>query len=407
MTRCALFDDSARSAFFPFTYSRPLSELRFGILTLTEKWEAELGQELSWLTVPYLRDKFPVGPELPELIINGRSLPDRTLLEEIGGLNEGEGLLCGDFLLAAKPKENDPESLLKHYDEGGVDSLCSSLRLKASSSDPDASLLHRKWELFNRNGEALREDHERLKKKRSSAALSSDNALIGDHLFLEKGVNIRHATLNTESGPIYIDRDAEVMEGAMIRGPFYLGPHAVVKMGAKIYGPTTVGPYCKVGGEVNNSLFFGYSNKAHDGFLGNSVIGEWCNLGADTNNSNLKNNYGAVKVWDHQKGSYETSGLTFCGIFMGDHSKCGIDTMFNTGTTVGFSANIFDAGFPPKFLPSFFWGGSGGGVPFELEKAKEVAEKMRERRGLPFDATEERIFDAVYRSTAVERQGME
>ncbi len=406
MSRCALFDDHARRAFLPFTYSRPLSEIRFGIFTLREKWERIMGWDVESLTVPYLRGKFPFSGASVECWINARSLPDQGLSERISALKEGEALFKGDALIALCPKRRERETLLKVYDEEGMDGILEHFVDEQITYEGEVDILEQKWELFSRNGEAIRSDYDALKDKVGAAEVPSSNALIGDQVFIEEGAEVRHATLNSEEGPIYISKGAEVMEGAMIRGPFYLAPHAVVKMGAKIYGPTTIGPYGKVGGELNNCVFFGYSNKAHDGFLGNSVIGEWCNLGADTNNSNLKNNYGSVKVWDPMNEGLADTGLTFCGLFMGDHSKCGIDTMFNTGTTIGFSANIFDAGFPPKFVPSFFWGGSGGGETYELEKAKEVGKRMRDRRGLPFDAEEERIFDTVYQITEREREGV-
>lgn len=403
MERGILFDDGVRGAFLPFTFYRPLSELRFGIMTVREKWELRTELPFSWLTLPHLREKYPIEAEGDALLLNGALCPDDELMDAIEDLDIGEALLFGDRLLAMKVKIGELEELCRKYDEIGAKGLLDYGDAERVPYSGDPLLLSRRWELFTRNEEALRRDHELLKAERPSAPLSSGNDLIGDELFLGKDVKLSHVTLNTETGPIHIDDGAEVMEGATIRGPFYLGPDAKVKMGAKIYGPTTVGPYAKVGGEINNSVIFGYSNKAHDGFLGNSVIGEWCNLGADTNNSNLKNNYGPVKVWDYEQEGYMDSGLTFCGIFMGDHSKCGIDTMFNTGTTVGFSANVFDAGFPPKFVPSFFWGGKDKGEPFDPDKAKEVAEKIRARRELPFDGVEERLFDAIHEMTRAER----
>lgn len=404
MWRCAFFDDGGRSHFLPFTFSRPSSELRFGILSIREKWEEKAGVEASWLSAPYLREKFPFPEgEAPEWLINGRLIPDSPLLEEMEGLKAGEALVSEGTLLALRTGGTKAGDILPAYDRDGVRGLQELLVRKERNPRSGPELLDRKWELFTRNGEALKNDHELLKNKRSSVTPSPTNTVIGDEIFIEEGAQVEHASLNSSNGPIHIAAEAEVMEGAMIRGPFYLGPHGVVKMGAKIYGPTTIGPYGKVGGELNNVVLFGYSNKAHDGFLGNSVVGEWCNLGADTNNSNLKNNYGSVKVWDHERHRFEDSGLTFCGIFMGDHSKCGIDTMFNTGTTIGFSANVFDAGFPPKLVPSFSWGGASGIEEFRLEKAKEVAERMRARRELPFDAAEERIFDTVHSATVNER----
>src|SRR6185312_15433765 len=244
-----------------------------------------------------------------------------------------------------------------------------------------------------------------LTKGKKSAKVSATNTLIGKKIFIEKGAKLECAVLNSTSGPIYIGKNAEVMEGAIIKGPFSLGEESTIKAGAKIYGPTTVGPHSKVGGEVNNSVVFGYSNKAHDGFLGNSVIGEWCNLGADTNNSNLKNNYSEVKLWDYAEEKPVSTGLTFCGLIMGDHSKCGINTMFNTGTVVGVSANIYGGNFPPKFVPSFSWGGADGFVTYDIGKALETAERVYERRHKEFNKTEKDIFKEVFSLTSKHRKG--
>ena len=257
--------------------------------------------------------------------------------------------------------------------------------------------LNHPWDIFRLNGEVLQSDFVRLTDGKTSAKLNDTNVLIGDEIFLEEGVAVNGAILNADKGPIYLGKDAEIMEGVTIRGPFSLGDHAVVKMGAKIYGPTTIGPYCKVGGEISNSILQAYSNKGHDGFLGNSVIGEWCNLGADTNSSNLKNNYGEVRVWDYEEAKSISTGLQFCGLIMGDHSKSGINTMFNTGTVVGVCANIFGAQFPPKFIPSFLWGGSGQWDLFKMEKAIEVAEKMMSRRQVTFSSEDEKIFQEILR----------
>ncbi|MGB1307109.1 MAG: glucose-1-phosphate thymidylyltransferase, partial [Flavobacteriales bacterium] len=210
---------------------------------------------------------------------------------------------------------------------------------------------------------------------------------------------VEHAILNASTGPIYVGKDAEIMEGSIVRGPLAMCENSVLKMGAKIYGATTLGPYCKVGGEVNNSVLLGYSNKGHDGFLGNSVLGEWCNLGADTNNSNLKNNYAEVKLWSYQSERFVNTGLQFCGLIMGDHSKCGINTMFNTGTVVGVSANVFGAGFPRNFVSSFSWGGSAGYMTYRLNKVFEVAEKVMQRRAIEFNQVEKDILTEVFELT--------
>ncbi|MEO1714969.1 MAG: glucose-1-phosphate thymidylyltransferase, partial [Bacteroidota bacterium] len=261
-------------------------------------------------------------------------------------------------------------------------------------------------EIFSQNGAALRSDYEKLTRNRLSEALPESNTLIGpkNQLFIEPGASVEGAILNTKTGPIYIGKDAAVMEGAIIRGPFALGNNGVVKLGAKVYGPTTIGPFAKIGGEVNNSVLFGYSNKGHDGFLGNSVIGEWCNLGADTNNSNLKNNYAEVRAWNYKLEGFIPTGLQFCGLIMGDHSKCGINTMFNTGTVVGVSANIFGAGFPRNFVPSFTWGGPSGMSTYRVKKAFETAERVMVRRKKELDKVERDILEHVFRISSTYRR---
>jgi UDP-N-acetylglucosamine diphosphorylase/glucosamine-1-phosphate N-acetyltransferase len=256
------------------------------------------------------------------------------------------------------------------------------------------------WDIFSKNGDAIKSDFELVTKGRKSLALSSTNQVIAaENIFVEEGAVVECAILNASTGPIYIGKDAEIMEGSIVRGPFSLGEHSALKLGAKIYGPTTIGPHSKVGGEVNNSVIFGFSNKAHDGFLGNSVLGEWCNIGADSNNSNLKNNYAEVKLWNYNKERFVGTGLTFCGLIMGDHSKCGINTMFNTGTVVGVNANIFGSGFPRNFVASFSWGGAAGFTTYKLKDAFEVASKVFERRSMVFDETEQEILTHVFELT--------
>ena len=258
-------------------------------------------------------------------------------------------------------------------------------------------MIERPWDIFTLNAGAIEDDFNRLTAGRTSAPVPSSNRVInGDRVFLEEGARAECAILNAHTGAIYLGRDSEVMEGVMIRGPFALGDQGVIKMGAKIYGATTVGPGAKAGGEINNSVIFGNSNKAHDGFLGNSVIGEWCNLGADTNNSNLKNNYSEVKVWSYAEKTIVGTGLQFCGLFMGDHSKCGINTMFNTGTVVGVFANIFGAGFPAKHIPSFTWGMPEEGTLFLPDKAIELAERVMARRNVMLSDADRELVSQLY-----------
>jgi UDP-N-acetylglucosamine diphosphorylase/glucosamine-1-phosphate N-acetyltransferase len=322
-------------------------------------------------------------------MINGSICPDPKLVKEILNLKTGEVLFQGDAILAMRLHVIDLDSLdeEKIDDVNMVESKCNLLKV------------HHTWDIFSNNGRALEEDFNLITAKRKSEPLSKTNTPIGQHIFIEKGARVECSILNAETGPIYIGKDAEVMEGCIIRGPFSLGDHSVLKMGAKIYGPTTVGPYCKVGGEVNNSVFLGYSNKAHDGFMGNSVIGEWCNIGADTNTSNLKNTYDNIKLWNYADHTFVDTGLQFCGLIMGDHSKCGINTMFNTGTVVGINSNIFGAGYQRNFIPSFTWGGPSGFRAYHIDRAVSVAKKVYQRRGLEFNEMEEEILRNIFHIT--------
>ena len=265
----------------------------------------------------------------------------------------------------------------------------------------DYLLLEHPWELFSKNKEILAYDFDLLTRDRVSQSLSDTNTVLGDRdqIFLEEGARVECSILNTQDGPIYIGKNAQIMEGCIVRGGMALCDHAILKMGAKIYGASTFGPYCKVGGEVNNAVLMAYSNKGHEGFLGNSVLGEWCNLGADTNTSNLKNNYAPVRLWNYATEGFAKTGLQFCGLMMGDHSKAGINTMFNTGTVVGVSANIFGSGFPRNFMPSFSWGGASGYTEYKTNKAFETARAMMARRGVEFDEAEQSILEEVFQQT--------
>jgi UDP-N-acetylglucosamine diphosphorylase/glucosamine-1-phosphate N-acetyltransferase len=387
-----LFDDPAvRENLLPFTFTRPVADLRIGILTIRQKWELALRQKSFSNTAGYLQKKFPAGDPAPALWINGSVCPNAILLSEINSLKQGQALYKGDTLLAfSAPGNFNPSSVQT------TDWMPGTARIQCKSSFLQVKNL---WDIFKLNDVALREDYTFLTAGRISEPVSASNTLLGKDVFIEKGARVECSVLNTETGPIYIGKDAEVMEGALIRGPFSLGEHAVLKLGAKIYGATTIGPYCKAGGEISNSVMFGYSNKGHDGFLGNSVLGEWCNLGADTNNSNLKNNYGEVKLYNYPSGKQIGTGLQFCGLMMGDHSKSGINTMFNTGTVVGVCANIFGGGFPPTFIPDFSWGGGDSFETYKPIKASEVAQRVFERRELEFGALEQSILDHVFEAT--------
>ena len=373
--------DANRESLFPLTHTRPISEIRIGILTLKEKWAKYLGSDPSTQTADYLKKKYPLKKEADNLYIYGGVCPNKALVAAIQQLADGEGLYAGDTLLAYRNAANQKVIFAEEFTK-----------------------IEKLWHIFQYNAIELQTDFDLLTAGRISQVLSDTNLIMGsENIFVEKGAKLEGAILNATTGPIYIGKNAEVMEGSIVRGPFAMCEHSVLKMGAKIYGATTLGPYCKVGGEVNNSVLMSYSNKGHDGFLGNSVLGEWCNIGADTNNSNLKNNYAEVRLWSEQAGRFEKTGLQFCGLIMGDHSKCGINTMFNTGTIVGVSANIFGAGFPRNFVPSFAWGGSAGYSTYQLPKVFEVAEKVMMRRGVPFDDTEKAILQQVFKLTSEQR----
>ena len=385
-----LFDDESRQSLLPLTHTRPVSEIRIGILRIREKWEIYFHGNYSYLTEPFLSKKFQFLPGKENLFINGSILPVATLVLEIQKLKSGEKLIKGDTLIAARMDG----SLV------GINSIEEIEFEKSVTCVSTFTKINFNWDIFSKNEEALLEDFRLITKGRKSMKISETNTVTSpENVFLEEGAKVECAILNASTGFIYVGKNAEIMEGVMIRGPFALCEESQVKMGAKIYGSTTVGPFSKVGGEISNSVIFGYTNKAHDGFLGNSVLGEWCNLGADSNNSNLKNNYSKIKVWNYKEEAYINTGLQFCGLIMGDHSKCSINTMFNTGTVVGVSANIFGNGFPPKFVPSFAWGGSEGFITYRLEDALEVAQRVFERRKLDFNLIEKELLRNLFDNT--------
>ncbi|AXT60177.1 glucose-1-phosphate thymidylyltransferase [Aquimarina sp. AD10] len=380
-----LFDGASRNALLPFTYTRPVAEIRIGILTIREKWEKHLGFTTSTITEDYLNAKFPMVELEDNVMINASYLPTNQLVAHIKELKTDQAIFCKDEVVAFYVKEG------QEIDFDKYDIL---------QFEEETLTVQHTWDIFSKNEEAIRQDFDLLTKDRESEPLSSSNHILGEEqIFLEEGVTVEFATLNASNGPIYIGKNAEIMEGSMIRGPFALCESATVKMGAKIYGGTTIGPHSKVGGEVNNSVIFGFSNKGHDGFIGNSVLGEWCNLGADTNTSNLKNNYAPVRLWSYETEGFAKTGLQFCGLMMGDHSKCGINTMFNTGTVVGVNANIFGGGFPRNFIPSYSWGGSAGFTTYLTRKAFEVAKVVMSRRNLEFNEQEEQILEHVFEET--------
>lgn len=386
-----LSDGNYRTHLLPFTYTRPIADIRIGILTIREKWERHLNCTTSSLTEAYLSKKFPLRIEEKNTIINSSFLPNPELVTAIKKLNSGEILTMGDDAIAyvtAQPKASFNQSTYKEIAFNG-----------------QVLTVKNTWDIFSKNREALQADYDMITQGRKSAPVSETNRVIApENIFLEEGAKVEHSILNATAGPIYLGKNTLVMEGNMIRGAFALCEKAIVKMGAKIYGPTTIGPHGKVCGEINNSVIFGYSSKGHDGYLGNSVLGEWCNIGADSNNSNLKNNYEKVRLWNYATQGFDRTGLQFCGLMMGDHSKTAINTMFNTGTVIGVNVNVYTPGFPRNFVPSFSWGGASGFSTYMPKKAFEAAKVMMARRGVTFDNTEADILNHVFEESKLWRR---
>lgn len=381
-----LFDGSVRDQLLPFTFTRPVADIRVGILTIREKWEKHLGYTTTTVTEDYLADKWPLVELEQNILINASFLPSENLVKIIKGLEENQAVFYND----------EPLAFFSH-DEQEVDFDSYDI---IQYTHNDVLRIEYTWDIFSKNATAIKRDFELLTKDRISQSIPETTvAFYKENIFIEEGAELPLCSLNAKEGPIYIGKNTEIMEGAMIRGPFALCDHAIVKMAAKIYGGTTIGPYCKVGGEVGNSVMFGYANKGHDGYIGNTVIGEWCNLGADTNTSNLKNNYAEVRLWSYETQNFAKTGLQFCGLMMGDHSKCGINTMFNTGTVVGVSANIFGGGFPRNFIPSYSWGGSAGMVTYKTNKAFEVADVVMKRRKQELTEEDQKILEHVFEET--------
>ncbi|WP_138434285.1 GlmU family protein [Winogradskyella algicola] len=381
-----LFDGPYRDNLLPFTYTRPVADIRVGILTIRQKWESFLEYTTTTVTEDYLSDKFPMVEMEENIMINASFLPNTEVVEVIKNLSDNQALFKGEDVIAFFAKEGEEVNDFSNFE--------------AIEFEGDILKIENTWDIFSKNGDAIEEDFNLITNGRKSEPIPATvKTLNPENIFIEKGAKLNFVTLNANSGPIYIGKDAEIMEGTVVRGPLALCNNATLKLATKIYGPTTVGPHSKVGGEVNNSVIFGFSNKGHDGFLGNSVLGEWCNIGADSNNSNLKNNYAEIRLWNYQTGGFAKTGLQFCGLMMGDHSKCGINTMFNTGTVVGVSSNIFGSGFPRNFVPSFSWGGSKGFVTYKTNKAFEVAEVVMARRNEEFTDKDKAILEHVFEET--------
>jgi len=381
-----LYDGAVRNSLLPFTYTRPVADIRIGILTIREKWEKYLGLTTTTLTEEYLEEKFPMVEMEANVMLNASFLPTGKLVEMVLDLNENEAIYYEEEIIAFYTTEIQEEVDFDTYKSLIYDEEL--LQVKCVS------------DIFSLNEKAIQSDYTLLTKGRKSEPIPDTvNCINKENIFLEEGVEIDFVTLNASTGPIYIGKDASIWEGSSVRGPMALCHNAVIKMGTKVYGATTLGPFTKVGGELSNVVIFGYSSKGHDGYLGNSVIGEWCNLGADTNNSNLKNNYAHVKLWDYETDRFESTGLQFCGLMMGDHSKCGINTMFNTGTVVGVSANVYGSNFPRNFIPSFSWGGARGFTTYRMNRANEVAKMVMLRKRFVYTEQDQRILEHVFELT--------
>ncbi|MFH6993652.1 GlmU family protein [Flavobacterium sp. FlaQc-48] len=381
-----LFDGPVRNALLPFTFTRPVADILIGIMTIRQKWETRLGSTITTITEDYLSAKFPMVEMEENVMINAAYLPNDTLAEMVSDLKENQAIFKGDDVIAFFTTENQEEVDFDSYE--------------IIPYNEDTLTVEHTWDIFSKNDAAIRQDFIYLTEDRKSQPIpKSVNVIAPENVFIEEGAKLEFVTLNASTGPIYIGKNSEIMEGSVIRGPFALCENAQVKLNAKVYGATTVGPGSRIGGEVKNSILFANSNKGHDGFLGDSVLGEWCNIGADSNNSNLKNNYEEVKLWSYETEGFAKTGLQFCGLMMGDHSKCGINTMFNTGTVVGVSANIFGSGFPRNFVPSFSWGGAAGFTTYVTKKAFETAKLVMGRRNIDFDETESAILEHIFEET--------
>ena len=398
MNNIILFDDENWKSFLPLTYTRPICELRIGILTIKEKWEKHLEGNCSYITQDYLSNKFPIQIANDNYIINSRWLPNAKLISLIKDLELNDALFIEETLIAARMDNSQFQLLI---DNAEIEELKG---IDISKNAEEFIEISRPYDLNTFNAIEIDNDFRLLTKGRKTQSVGQDVTLINpSQIFIEEGATISNSSLNASNGPIYIGKDTEIMEGSHIRGPFALCDNAIVKMGTKIYHETTIGPHCKVSGEISKSILLGYSNKAHEGYLGNSYLGEWCNIGAGTNCSNLKNNYTEVKIWDYSKNQFSSTGLIFCGLIMGDHSKCGISTMFNTGTLVGVNANIFGSGYPRTFIPSYSWGGAKGYKTYDVKKALDIADVVMKRRGLELTKEDKIILEHIFYSSSTYR----
>jgi UDP-N-acetylglucosamine diphosphorylase/glucosamine-1-phosphate N-acetyltransferase len=385
-----LFDSDVRNSLLPFTYTRPVADIRIGVLTIREKWEKFLGFTTTSITEEYLENKYPMVELDKNILINASFLPTKNLVKQVSNLSNNQAIFKDEQVIAFFTSDTQ-----EHVDFDSYEQL---------EFKEEVLQIKNTWDIFSLNDKAIKADFDLLTEGRTSQPIPNGvHTIQEENIFIEKGAIISYSSLNASKGPIYIGKDSEIMEGSLVRGPFALGENSILKMGTKVYGATSVGPFCKVGGEVNNSVLFGYSSKGHEGFLGNSVLGEWCNIGADSNTSNLKNNYAEVKLWNYQEERFTNTGLQFCGLMMGDHSKCGINTMFNTGTVIGVSANVFGSGFPRNFVSSFSWGGAAGFTTYQIKKVFEVAKVVMKRRGIELTETDKKILLHVFDETSKNR----
>jgi UDP-N-acetylglucosamine diphosphorylase/glucosamine-1-phosphate N-acetyltransferase len=385
-----LFDGVYHQKLKPLTLTRPVADLRVGIFKIHEKWEYLLGEKVGIRTKDYLGKSYNSFNDNAGVGISGALIPNLELCDAINTLKEKTIMMKEGKVLAIKPlpvESSDVNNELEGY--------------KIVQYTSEISMIEKPMDIFKLNGDQIEVDLKfYIKNKDLNSNPESGNLIIGDRVYIEHGAKVMGATLNSSDGPIFISKGAEVMEGSNLRGPLIVMENSVIKMGSKIYGATTIGPFCKIGGELSNVVFQGYSNKAHDGFMGNSVIGYWCNFGADTNTSNLKNNYGIVKSWSYETASYESTETQYCGLIAGDHSKSSINTMFNTGSVLGAFVNIFDGGFPPKFIPSFSWGNKEKMKIYKFEKAMEVAENVMSRRGVALDEESIKIYKTISKQSS-------
>lgn len=385
-----LFDlPAVRENLLPLSYTRPIADFLVGITTLRKKWESFLAGEFSYSTIGYLSEKYPMKTAEEDLFIASNIIATEHLARRLDTLEPGEVLMADTragqrVLVGFKGGANRLDEVIHSMPAGIV-------------YEEKVDAINYVYDIFLLNGRQIEADFDVLTAGREGQSIPRSNTVIGDpdRIYIESGAIVEGVVLNASHGPIYVGRHVEIMEGSCLRGPIALGEHSTVNMGTRIYPGTSLGPWCKVGGELNNVVIFGFTNKAHDGFLGNAVIGEWCNLGAGCVASNLKNDYTEIKLWNYPSHRFLRTGLQFCGLIMADHSKAGINTMFNTATVVGVGVNIHGSGFPRNFIASFSEGGPSGFTDLPMEKFFDIAKRMMARRGRSLSETDNRIFHAI------------